>query len=49
MLEGQEVMFVVEQVAEAKEREESCAGASASVEVHSNEVVAKHENETNEE
>jgi len=47
-LEEQEVMVVVEKVAEAKEREESCIGASTPDEVHSTEVVAKRENETNE-
>ena len=41
-------MVAVEQVVEAKEQEESCIGASTHDEVHSTEVVAKHENEMNE-
>jgi len=48
VLEEQEVMVAVEQVVEAKEQEESCIGASTHDEVHSTEVVAKHENEMNE-
>jgi len=38
----QEVMVVVEQVVEAKEREESCTGASTPDEMHSTKVVAEH-------
>ena len=41
-------MVVVEKVVKAKEREESCIGASTPDEVHSTEVVAEHENETSE-
>ena len=41
-------MVVVEQVVEAKEREESCIRASTPDEVHSTEVVAECENETSE-
>ena len=41
-------MDVVEQVVEEKWREESYIGASNPVAVHSAEVVAKHENEMNE-
>jgi len=39
--------FVIGQVVEANEREDSCIGASLE-EVHSNEVVAEHKSETNE-
>ena len=39
---------VVGQVVEAKERDESCTGASTPDEVHSTEVVAEHKSETNE-
>ena len=35
VLEAQEVMVVVEEVVEAKEREETCIGASTPDEVHS--------------
>ena len=44
----QEAMVVVEQVVEAKEREESYTGASTHDEVHSTEAVAKHKGEMNE-
>ena len=40
-------MVEVEQVVEAKEREESCTGASTPQEVHSTNVVAEHKSETN--
>ena len=49
VLEEQEVMVVVEPVAEAKWRQECCIGASTPVEVHSTKAVARHESETNEE
>jgi len=39
--------FVVGQVVEANEQEDSCTGASPD-EVHSTEAVAKHKSETNE-
>jgi len=48
VLEGQEVMVVVELVVEVKWWEECCTGASTSVEVHSTEAVAGHVSETNE-
>lgn len=48
VLEEQEVMVVVEQVVEEKWQEESCTRASTPIAVHSTEVAAKHENETNE-
>ena len=41
-------MVVVEQVVEEKEQEESCIGVSTPDEVHSNEAVAEHKSETNE-
>ena len=41
-------MVVDEQVVEENERDESCTGASTLDEVHSTEVVAERENETNE-
>ena len=44
----QEVMVVVEQVVEAKVREEICTGASTPDEVHSTEVVAEHRGEMDE-
>ena len=44
----QEVMVVVEQVVEAKEREESCTRVSTPDEVHSTKVVAEHKSEMNE-
>lgn len=43
----QEAMIVVEQVVEAKEREESCTGASTPDEVHSTEAVAENKSEMN--
>ena len=46
-LVDQKVTVVVGQVVEAKEREESCIGASFPIEVHSTEVVAKHRIEMN--
>ena len=39
---------VAGQVVKAKEREESCTGASTLDEVHSTEAVAEHKSETNE-
>lgn len=42
-----EVMVVVEQVVEAKDREESCIWASTADEMHSTEVVADHRSEMN--
>lgn len=41
-------MVVVEQVAEAKEREESCTGASTLNEMHSTKVAVEHRIEMNE-
>lgn len=38
---------MVEQVVEAKEREESCIGASTPYEIHSTEVMAEHRIEMN--
>ena len=40
-------MVVVKQVVEAKEREESCTGASAPDELHSIKVVVEHRIEMN--
>jgi len=47
-LKEKEVMVVAELVVEEEWREESCIGASTSVEVHSTKVVAGHVSETNE-
>ena len=44
----QETMVVVEQVVEAKEREESYIGASTHDEMHSTEVATEHKIEMNE-
>lgn len=41
-------MFVFEQEVEAKEREESCTGASTPDKVNSTEAVAKHRGEMDE-
>ena len=48
VLVEQEVMVAVEQVADTKEWEESCAGASTLDEVHSTKVGAEHKSEMNE-
>ena len=41
-------MVVDKQAVEENEREECCTGASTPDEVYSNEAVAKHKSETNE-